>query len=279
VRLPRKTGIFDVCCNVTQRTTSATHSADCPSLFDMLEEYWRLLPDYQGVQLDQLTPERVLFGWFPTWRDSPLTPGFDRVLQVADASGIQSPLSFGGFGALTRHLPRVGSGIDAALNADALTKSELAYINAYQPNMSAAWLFQRAMSVPKGSLPADRSFINRVLATNFSVMENLGNSVLYPFLQDVPRFGPLARTILGMTLQDPSLSIQVTRQLGIRNVLPWLQHFLAMAGYEASLRAIVPALRTLERLPSLDKRARYEIQMTQQNLKFGSGADYEAPTL
>ena len=46
---------------------------------------------------------------------SPLKPAWDRVLQIGDASGIQSPLSFGGFGALTRHLPRLHSAISQAL--------------------------------------------------------------------------------------------------------------------------------------------------------------------
>lgn len=32
-------------------------------------------------------------------------------LQFGDASGIQSPVSFGGFGSLTRHLGRLSSGI------------------------------------------------------------------------------------------------------------------------------------------------------------------------
>lgn len=61
-----------------------------------------------------------MFGFFPTYRDSPLPPGFDRLLQIGDASGIQSPLSFGGFGALTRHLGRLTGAIDEALAADAL---------------------------------------------------------------------------------------------------------------------------------------------------------------
>lgn len=38
-------------------------------------------------------------------------------LQVGDASGIQSPLSFGGFGALTRHLHRLQNAIAEALEA------------------------------------------------------------------------------------------------------------------------------------------------------------------
>jgi hypothetical protein len=31
--------------------------------------------------------------------------------QVGDASGIQSPVSFGGFGSLTRHLGRLSNGL------------------------------------------------------------------------------------------------------------------------------------------------------------------------
>jgi hypothetical protein len=34
----------------------------------------------------------------------------ERILQVGDASGIQSPISFGGFGAITRHLGRLSNG-------------------------------------------------------------------------------------------------------------------------------------------------------------------------
>ena len=45
-------------------------------------------------------------GVFPTYRQSPIQSNFNRILQVGDASGIQSPLSFGGFGSLTRHLER-----------------------------------------------------------------------------------------------------------------------------------------------------------------------------
>lgn len=94
-----------------------------PSLEDMLDDYWRIMPEYQGVTLDRLQPQRILFGFFPTYRDSPLQPGFDRVLQVGDASGIQSPLSFGGFGALTRHMPRLVPAISEALEVLLIVES------------------------------------------------------------------------------------------------------------------------------------------------------------
>lgn len=32
------------------------------------------------------------------------------LLQIGDASGIQSPISFGGFGAITRHIGRLSNG-------------------------------------------------------------------------------------------------------------------------------------------------------------------------
>jgi lycopene cyclase CruP len=44
-------------------------------------------------------------------------------LQVGDASGIQSPLSFGGFGALTRHLARLNSAITGAVQVHVFTKN------------------------------------------------------------------------------------------------------------------------------------------------------------
>ena len=43
-------------------------------------------------------------------------------MQIGDASGIQSPLSFGGFGALTRHLRRLTNAVSEALEADCLDK-------------------------------------------------------------------------------------------------------------------------------------------------------------
>ena len=42
------------------------------SLTDFFEEYWRLLPEYQQISLDQLQVKRALFGFFPCYRQSPL---------------------------------------------------------------------------------------------------------------------------------------------------------------------------------------------------------------
>ncbi len=54
------------------------------------------MAEYQGVQLEDITFRRALFGLFPTYRDSPLRPSFDRLLQAGDASGIQ--VKYAGWG-------------------------------------------------------------------------------------------------------------------------------------------------------------------------------------
>ncbi|KAF7815389.1 lycopene beta/epsilon cyclase [Senna tora] len=141
-----------------------------PKLEELLEEYWDLMPEYQGVSLDNLEILRVIYGIFPTYRESPLQAAFSRVLQFGDASGIQSPVSFGGFGSLTRHLGRLSAGIYEAINGDYLDKNSLSLLNPYMPNLSASWLFQRAMSAKQHSnVPPD--FINELLYANFNSMQ------------------------------------------------------------------------------------------------------------
>jgi hypothetical protein len=129
------------------------------------------------------------------------------VLQIGDASGIQSPLSFGGFGALSRHLARLTRALTDALAADALSRRELRLINAYNPGLSSAWMLQRAMTGsrrpgpgPLGAAAAGGTgagaaagggsggepapdLINRMLSSNFGSMVGLGDPVLKPFLQ------------------------------------------------------------------------------------------------
>ncbi|CAI6004527.1 unnamed protein product [Closterium sp. NIES-64] len=220
-----------------------------PSLEAMLELYWQLMPPYQGIDsIDSVEVQRVLFGFFPTFRDSPLRPAFDRVIQVGDASGIQSPLSFGGFGAITRHLGRITDGLVDALSADLLTRDALASINPYQPNLSGAWLLQRAMSARVGSTPPP-DFINTLLATNFACMQKLGDPVVRPFLQDVTQFAPLALTMGSMVVTRPSLLPTIFLQVGPVPLLDWLQHFIALAAFSAlhhlasalSLRCLSPS--------------------------------------
>jgi hypothetical protein len=102
----------------------------------------------QGIDPDPSSnsgfqPTRALFAFFPTYRSSPLPATWDRIVHAGDASGIQSPLSFGGFGALTRHLARITGALGEALdleeqdeNKDALSAKSLSQCNPYMPNLA-----------------------------------------------------------------------------------------------------------------------------------------------
>jgi lycopene cyclase CruP len=124
-----------------------------PDLEWFLDRYVTDLSAYQGIPYNEMAFKRVLCGVFPAYRTGPLRPRFPRVLQVGDAAAGQSPLSFGGFGSLLRHLPRLTRGIPLALSHKAHRSArKLGRLQPYQPSLSCAWLFQRAMTFPAGSL-------------------------------------------------------------------------------------------------------------------------------
>jgi hypothetical protein len=186
-----------------------------PSLLDLMEDYWKLLPGYQTSIKNPETDldlKRILFAYFPTYRDSPLKPDFSRVLAVGDASGVQSPLSFGGFGALTRHLDRVGGAIGEALENDCLHKDDLGEINAYQPNLSAAWMFQKAMSVQIGE-KMNPMCVKRLLATNLRTIKPL-----------VQNDGGLVGSLAGSFVADPLFMPEIIGKVGVPEFVDWLGH-------------------------------------------------------
>ena len=67
---------FPASSSPTERTTYLFTYMDLdlqrPSVMDIMEDYWRLLPSYQGVSLDALELRRVLYGLFVSYKDSPL---------------------------------------------------------------------------------------------------------------------------------------------------------------------------------------------------------------
>ncbi|KAL3689895.1 hypothetical protein R1sor_016204 [Riccia sorocarpa] len=242
-----------------------------PSLEELLEAYWDLLPGYQGVKLDDLKILRVLYGFFSTYRNSPLGSACDRILQIGDASGIQSPLSFGGFGSITRHLERLTNGLVDALEGDMLEKESLSLLNPYMPNLSGAWLLQRSMSVPVGANPPP-DFINELLSINFTSMKKLGDPVMRPFLQDVVQFGPLAKTMGSMMLSKPGILPQIFKQVGIVPLFDWLVHFIGLGYFTFLSKVVRPLLQSW--VNRLGKKQQFYWRRRFEAWKFGAGLDY-----
>lgn len=252
------------------RTTYRFAYADVASdltLEELWADYERALPGYQGVELTELSLVRSLFGFFPSYRQSPLRVPWDRVLPVGDSSGAQSPVSFGGFGFLVRHLQRLTLGIEAALQADALRQQDLALLQPYQPNIAVTWLFQQAMRIPADrAVPGDR--INALLGSVFAVMDRLGDEALRPFLQDVVRFPALTQTLLLTAALHPTRVVPIIPQVGVPALVDWTGHFLQLGLYHglAGWEQVIAALA--DRLP---ERQRYVLQRWREAWLYGSG--------
>ncbi|MGF1513787.1 MAG: FAD-dependent oxidoreductase [Elainellaceae cyanobacterium] len=242
-----------------------------PDLEALFDDYFALLPEYQGVSVDQLDVKRALFGLFPCYRNSPLQFPIDRLLAIGDSSGSQSPLSFGGFGAMLRHLERLTSGVSEALEADALGQKALALLQPYQPSLSVTWLFQQTMSVGMEE-KASPNQINQLLSDVFAEMGRLGDPVLKPFLQDVVQFPALTRTLAQTSLRHPDMPLRVLPQVGLLSLLRWLGHYGSLGTY-AGLNLLNNAAPPL--LKNLSPRQKYYVHRWLDAWRYGAGADYE----
>ena len=240
------------------------------SLEALFEEYLRLLPEYQNVQLQQLQFQRALYGFFPCYRQSPLKMPWNRILPVGDSSGSQSPLSFGGFGAMVRHLKRLSQGIHEALESDALSQNALGLLQPYQPNLSVTWLFQRSMSAAVNQ-NIDQNQINQLLAGVFQVMEQLGEPVLKPFLQDIVQFPALSKTLFKTAITNPGLVIKIIPQVGLGNLLDWMVHYVNLGVYTG----LYPLGQTVEPwIKALSPFQQYYYRRWIEALQYGAGSDF-----
>jgi lycopene cyclase CruP len=232
-----------------------------------MEEYLRLLPEYQKVDLEAVKFQRFLAGFFPAYRQSPLKMPWSRILAVGDSSGSQSPVSFGGFGAMVRHLKRLTFGIEEALQIDALNREDLALLQPYQPNISVTWLFQKTMSVQIYANPNPNQ-INDLMSGVFRVMDKLGDEVLKPFLQDVVQFSSLSKTL---PLVNPQLVLPMIPQVGISPFIDWTGHYFNLALYSGLYPLAATLKPVLEKLPDKQK---YLYHRYLDSWKYGSGGDF-----
>jgi lycopene cyclase CruP len=235
----------------------------------LFEDYLRLLSEYQGVELSELTFKRALFGFFPSYRH-PLKTPWNRILAMGDSSGSQSPLSFGGFGAMVRHLQRLTLGFDEALQTDQLSAKALALLQPYQPSLAVTWLFQRAMSVGINQ-KIEPMQINHLLSAVFEQMQQLGESVLKPFLQDVVQFPGLTQTLIRTFLTHPALVAKVIPHVGLGNLLNWVVHYGNLGIYSVLFWLSQMLQSWTKNLPS---RAKYYWNRWTDAWKYGSGSDY-----
>lgn len=242
------------------------------SLTDLFDDYFQLLPGYQGVSLAELTWQRALMGCFPCYRQSPLQLPWGRMLPMGDSSGSQSPLSFGGFGALLRHLQRLSRAVNQALVEDALTQADLQGLQPYQPSLSVTWLFQRAMSIPVHQQVAPDQ-INQLLNAVFAEMAQLGEPVLKPFLQDVVQFSGLSKTLFKTAIAHPQIVLKIIPQVGVPALVDWMIHYWNLGLYTLWHYELMGFQNVIQHLPLAQQ---FRWQRWREAVCFGSGQDYQS---
>jgi flavin-dependent dehydrogenase len=246
-----------------------------PSFDQLMAMYWEKMPSYQNVNLSGLSVQRILFGLFPTYADAPLPPKWDRIIQIGDASGLQSPLSFGGFTALARHVGRLADAITDAVESDCLDRYKLKFVNPYSPSLSSAWMFQKAMSINPSRRRVDPNFINRLLGSNFQIMSK-DDTVLKPFLQDVIMARELTATLVNVMKDDILFVPAIVATVGIPALIDWTGHYLLLTLY-AGITQLVKANDVRQRVEGLDEKQaklRYVLRRALERWEYGSGLDY-----
>jgi len=249
-------------------TYADTHPAR-PTFTQLWQHYAETVPVYQATDPAAIQMKRLLFGFFPSYRRSPLTYPWGRVVAIGDSSGQQSPLSFGGFGAMVRHLPRLVTALDELLRADALTPQDLALVQPYQPGLATTWLFNRTMTVPPHAHWHPQQ-VNRTLSAAFAALAAGGDRRLQPFLQDVVQWGPLTATLATMAWQNPGLVAQTIHQVGPVALTSWLGHYLALGGYNL-------LDRLSQNLPAFQDPTNVYGHLWQAAWRYGSGRDGVTP--
>ena len=172
---------------------------------------------------------------------------------------------------MVRHLKRLTNGIDQALKTDQLSQNALSLLQPYQPSLSVTWLFQRSMSV-KVQQTINPEQINQLLATVFQEMEQLGEPILKPFLQDVVQFFPLTQTLSKTAISHPGLIFKIIPQVGFMSLIDWTIHYWNLGLYTG----LYSLAKTLEPVfKKLSSSSQYYYYRWLDAWQYGSGQDYD----
>lgn len=194
----------------------------CYSLLELYEHYFTLLPSYKkpGPNFRQVRP---VYGYIPGRHRlrSNGQPMLRGVLPVGDASALQSPLTYCGFGSHVRNLHRTTSLLDYALQHDALEPQHLRHINAFQLNVSLNWPFSYFMQV--WGQPHNMNELQNVFLGALNV---LGTSLATRFFQDRATWSDYSKIVWLVMLRYPIIMVKVWEVLKPLGFLRWERDYL-----------------------------------------------------
>ena len=103
-------------------------------------------------------------------------------------------------------------------------------------------------------------------------MQQLGDPVLKPFLQDVVQFVPLFQTLIKTGIRHPGVVLKILPQVGVLTLMDWMRHAINLACYSA----LYPLGQKLEPwVKTLSPTQAYYWHRQIQAWKYGSGGDYK----
>ncbi|MBC7793689.1 MAG: lycopene cyclase [Clostridia bacterium] len=185
-------------------------------LLALYERFFELLPRYANGDGELVRPT---FGIIPGW--SRLSPAprasLPRVALVGDAAARHSPLTYCGFGATLRSLPRVRDGITEALS---LGYATIDCVVDDAPIHRATGLLAWMMAQPSRNLRQNGQ-INALLDAAFSTLHAAGNAVYASLLKDEMTIPELIRFLRQTARARPQVYRDVLTTVGARKAGLW----------------------------------------------------------
>jgi hypothetical protein len=119
--------------------------------------------------------------------------------------------------------------------------------------------------------------VNRLLATNFEIMDKMGQRTIKPFLQDVVRFDGLVGSLARAFVADPGFMPDIVNHVGVPTLVEWLAHVTMMGAYSLLDTVASPLVRAALAASAEDERTKFQWRRRMEAWKYGSGNDYVLP--
>ncbi len=198
-------------------SSTGREEAGKQSLLALFEQYYALLPTYKEL-LPTFRHLKPVFGYIPARHGRPGRNAARGLLCLGDSAAGQSPLTFCGFGSFVRHIGRVASLLDYALESGLLEEKHLASISPHQANLGVAWVFSRFMQPWRGG---GETGVNRLMNIFCRALQDVGPGTTLRFLQDRYSFGEYLRIMLTTARYYPGVFALTARVLGPQGLARW----------------------------------------------------------
>jgi lycopene cyclase CruA len=200
------------------------------SLLNLFETYFEKLPTYKKPS-PNFRVHKPVFGMIPAYHHE----GFgksrvtadDGIILLGDAASLSSPLTFCGFGSMVRNLERTASKLADALSRNAVDKSALDLISAYEPNVAIMSNLMKFMCFDGRT--DEPNFVNELMNEIMKVLDELPPRYRETMFRDEMSLADFTTLILTVGAKYPKIFPITYQKLGISGSLSWLQNWAGWA--------------------------------------------------